>query len=548
MRRVSIVVALVALSACGSGGTATTTVARTTVASVDVGADVGADVGNDGGVVVANGSDRVATAFNTFTPVPDAGWGADQAATALTYRPDPDGLPFPNAAPPRPFDVSDAVALFGADAVCQDTNTPCTAKPAAQAWIDQVAVASAGGVCEGMVVFSLDRFVAGVQPPTMQLTLDADTTSRIVRLFATQFLPQVQEAAAKRRGKNIAEVVQLIESGLQGGGTPYTLGLYGAGGGHALVPYAVRRVSDTQATVYVYDPNWPGLDRYVEFDLARETWRYAMNNANAAADNSPWFGTGDELDLVALDEREAPFDEPFAGAGPGAGRVLLTVTTRSRNWTIDNGTNTINATNARPGRNSVIAVSRGALASGISTYVIEVDGEVSIDAGDGGIDVFVQTDQGTLRGSSTEPGAQYSFADDGSFVLRQDEGSGTLTDYTTTTTTTTTVEPTTTTVAPTTTKPRTTTTQGPPPPNPNQVDVVVTYAQTASGVVSLEVRKRTTTTLDFRVAVVGPGLNAGAGPMSAFNQTFQGLTVNANYVVTVTFTDGTKTVRNFTVP
>jgi len=431
-------------------------------------------------------------------------------------------------------------------------------------------------VCEGMVVFSLDRFVARAQPPSMQLLLDDETNNRIVRLFATQFLPEVQQAAAERRGKTLAEVLELIESGLAAGGTPYTLGLYGDGGGHALVPYAVRAITDTQVAVYVYDPNWPGLDRFIEFDLQHETWRYAMNSADAAADTSPWFGTGDELDLVALDEREAPFAEPFVGAGNGVGRVLLTVTTTSRNWSIDNGASTIDAVSARPGRNSVVAVSRGALASGIGTYVIEVEGGVVIDAGDGAVDVFVAGDRGTLRGTSSDRGARFTYGNDGSFALRQEEGTGTFRAYTSdgvvdgvaganteiavdanrrvrlTDADGNVSEVTTTVEVPTTARPpATTSTQAPPPPpsnTTNPVDVIVNYGPQGSGIVVLEVRKRTTTTNDFRVTVTGSGLQDASSYVSTFKRTYQGLTLGANYIVKVTFADGSVTVRNFTVP
>ena len=622
-------------ASCGSPGSSdpsggapesVTSSVRTTGVGVEVGPD--AEV-SEGAVVVAGGSARTATPFESFTPIAAAGWGADEAGAAFAYRPDPDGLAFPNAAPPEPFGVDDAIALFGERAVCVEASGPCTPTAPAQAWIDIVAAATAGGVCEGMVVFSLDRFVVAAQPPTYQLPLDTETNDRILRLFATQFLPDVQQAAAANRGKDLGEVVSLIEDGLADGVGPYTLGIYGPTGGHSLVPYAVRRLTESQVTVYVYDPNWPGLDRYIEFDLALGTWRYAMRTANAADDPSPWFGTGDQIDVVALVEREAPFTEPFAGAGTGEGRALLMITTRSRDWSITSGDESITADTAKPGVGSVVAVSRGASSSGVGTYLINIDDGAVIDGGDGGVDVSVVDEGRVLRGASPTGGARYSFrsGDSGTGgdtrgpVLRQVRGNGDLTAYLVggvvrapggvgteigiDGVTVTVVgedgasrsvdvpddgrtdfrfrstgaaaevpvmpadeavrgadgarlllgidaNPVPTTASPTTTVlPRpssTTTSTSMPPPNLNQVEVIVQFPTTAPGVVNLEVRKLGTSTLDFTVRVAGPGVQILSGVTYKWVETLQGLSVGSNYVITVTFTDGTKTVRNFTVP
>jgi len=623
------------LASCGSSGSSDSAPDEpqseaSPVRTTDVGVEVGPDAEvSEGAVVVAGGSAQAATPFASFTPIAAAGWGADEAGAAFAYRPDPDGLPFPNAAPPEPFGVDDAIALFGDRAVCVEASGPCTPTAPAQAWIDIVAAATAGGVCEGMVVFSLDRFVVAAQPPTYQLPLDTETNDRILRLFATQFLPDVQQAAAATRGKDLGEVVSLIENGLANGAAPYTIGIYGPTGGHSLVPYAVRRFTESQVTVYVYDPNWPGLDRYIEFDLALGTWRYSMRTANAADDPSPWFGTGDQIDLVALVEREAPFIEPFAGAGTGEGRALLMITTRSRDWSITSGEESITADTATPGVGSVVAVSRGASSSGVGTYVVTVEDGAVIDGGDDAVDVSVVDEGRVLRGVSPQGGARYSFhsGDTGTSddtrgpALRQVRGGGVLTAYVAggvvqapggvgteigiDGATVSVVgedgasrsvdvpddgrtdfrfrsegaaaevpvvpadegvrsadgarlllgidgDPEPTTVGPTTTvSPRpssTTTSTSMPPPNPNQVEVVVQFATTAPGVVSLEVRKLGTSTLDFTVRVAGPGVQILSGVTYKWAETLQGLSVGSNYVITVTFTDGTKTVRNFTVP
>ncbi len=588
--------ALIVLAACsgGGGGDAGTATTRPAV-TADVGPDVAPDVG--GGIQVGDGdaSDaeiRVISEFPSFTPVATSGWGADAARVALGYRPDPDGLSFPNAAPPEVFGVDDAVALFGRDAVCVDPTSACTPTAPAQAWIDTVAAASADGICEGMVVLSLDRFQAAAQPPTAELPLDAELNDRIVRLFATQFLPDVQQVADSSRGKSLRDVLTTIQSGFAPGARGYTLGIYSDRGGHSLLPYAVRPISESQVAMYVYDPNWPGLDRYIEFDLDRETWRYALESADPAADPNPWFGTGETLDLVPLEIREAPFDEPFPGAGNGEGRTLLTVTTTSPDWGVTTDGITVRAKDAVPGKNSVVAVSRGANGSGGTTVIIEVSEGAVIDAGSGSLDLTLQNDRGAVRVESGTSGSRFVLLTDDGPGVRQERGESELRayapggvvdidggvgaevsideggrvefetdrgrtgaldlpeggrrDYRVGTDGSVARVPLDGSVpAPVTTSTTSTTA---PPPNPNAVDVIVNFGATAPGVVFLEVNATTNTTVDFYVQVSGPGWNSTDGPTRNYSRVLQGLAVNGTYTVKVNFVDNTQTIRYFTVP
>ncbi len=332
----------------------------------------------------------------------------------MTYRPDPDGFAVANAAPPEPFGVDDAIALFGEQAVCEEASGVCTPKAPAQAWIDKVAASSAGGVCEGLVLLSLDRYVAGVQPPTIQLPLDSEVSNRVVRLFATQFLPDVIQTAATSRGQTLAGVVDTIRTGLERGSSPYTLGIYHGGTGHTLLPYAVRSIAPSRVALYVYDPNWPATDRFIEFDLDNGSWRYSFDTADPTSDAAPWFGTGAELDLVPLDVREAPFDEPFAGAGTGDGRTLLTVTTTGQHWSVRNGSETVTVDSAVPGKGSVVSVTRGGFGS--TTIVITASGDVSVES-DGLLDVMSEGERGALRGRN-ENGGRFDLTSEGSREIR----------------------------------------------------------------------------------------------------------------------------------
>lgn len=588
---------VVLLAACsGGGGGQSASSSAVPEVSAEVGPEIGGGATQIGGDSVPDLPEvRAVDEFASFTPVAGEGWGADAAEVALGYRPDPDGLSFPNDNPLEPFGVDDAIALFGRAAVCVESDGACTPTAPAQAWIDTVAAASELGVCEGMVVLSLDRFLAASSPPTAELPLDTELNDRLVRLFATQFLPDVQEVAITSRGKSLRDTLTTIQAGFAPGAQGHTLGIYSEQGGHSLVPYAIRNISDTQATVYVYDPNWPGADRFIEFDLERETWRYAYGSEDAATDPEPWFGTGDALDLVPLDAREAPFDEPFPGAGNGEGRTLLTVTTTSSDWSVKAGGTTVTAANAVPGKDSVVAVSRGAVGVAGTTVVIEVDGDVSVEAGSGSVDVTLQSDRGAVRAASSTPAARFDLQAGTALGIEQQAGAGSLIAYAPTGVVTVdgaegaqvaisggrrvvfegadgesgsvdlplrgrgdfevdadgrvrSVSPAASPGPATSVPPSSSTTSSTQPPNPNQVDVIVNFANTAPGVVFLQVNALTTTTADFFVQITGPNWNTTDGPTRAYQQALQGLVPGATYTVKVNFVDNTQTIRYFTVP
>jgi len=86
-----------------------------------------------------------------------------------------DEFSFANWGGPGGLDATGMVAMFGPDAVCADqSNDSCTLFPAAQAWLDQVNQAMAGGRCEGMAVVAA-RLEEGGEPVT-QLQQDALVT------------------------------------------------------------------------------------------------------------------------------------------------------------------------------------------------------------------------------------------------------------------------------------------------------------------------------------------------------------------------------------
>jgi len=150
--------------------------------------------------------------------------------------------------------------------------------------------ARVSGHCEGLVVEAADRFVMQASPPTFELKNDEVVTSGIIRRFATQFFPEVQEERDEWAKRSLRDIVNSLGETFKTGATPYVLGVYSPRGGHAVLPYAVEFESDDVAIVRVYDSNWPGKNRYVRMDLAADEWSFSFSAPDPATDTKPWIG------------------------------------------------------------------------------------------------------------------------------------------------------------------------------------------------------------------------------------------------------------------
>ena len=165
--------------------------------------------------------------------------------------------------------------MFGSGPdVCVDGATPCTPTAEAAAWASMVNDNRQAGHCEGFAVLSANRFTAGKQPPSVQLTMDPTVTHDIMRAFATQFFQSTQEETIAWQGKSLKDKVAALEAAFATKKANFTLAIYTAEGGHAVLPYAVEYVTPDQAKIKIYDSNWPGQDRWVMVDLAKETWTF----------------------------------------------------------------------------------------------------------------------------------------------------------------------------------------------------------------------------------------------------------------------------------
>jgi len=337
LRGVAIVAAVVLASAsCGSGG------------SGGDGAEPVWGAASEGGV--------------------DTGLGLEVGMHSWTFR---------NYAPSdaEAFNVADAVALFGADAVCVEApvDGACVPTPAARAWIDMVAGAMVGGSCEGMTVSSLDRFLARTTPLTGTLSRSDAYLHRIALLYATQFLADVIDATQSWRAATPSQILGELERALADPAhEQYTLGLYHGNGGHSVLPISVKATDATSSRIFVYDPNWPQTDRWIDVDLDTEEWEFQYGGTNPDDIEDAWRGGARQMVLTPVSVREAPFPEPFSGSGSG-GELLLAITSSNGAWAVTAADGTVTSgLDATPGVDGVLDIVRGAL--GHQTVFVATEG------------------------------------------------------------------------------------------------------------------------------------------------------------------------------
>ena len=257
-------------------------------------------------------------------------------AVATTLRPTPDGFSFPNfpaSATPVAFGEGELFDMFGAQACVDGVASPCVATAEAAAWARMVNQARIAGHCEGLVVEAAERFNLRTSPPSFELSKDGDITTTIIKKFATQFLPEVQDERREWGGRSLRNIVNSLGAAFQLGTTPYVLGLYSPRGGHAVLPYAVEFQSDDVAIVRVYDSNWPGKNRFVRMDLATNRWTFSFSAPDPLTDPAPWSGKSGDIDLASNATRAAS-KCPFCSTKGDSLNSLVVIRAGENDWSI----------------------------------------------------------------------------------------------------------------------------------------------------------------------------------------------------------------------
>ena len=329
--------------------------------------------GGGGGAASGGGADKSAD----ITVPAASGQNADAG-----LAPNPNGFAFANfgaAASPETFGADDLVAMFGnGPDVCVGGTTPCKPTAEAAAWAAMVNDNRQAGHCEGFAVLSANRFTAGKNPPSVQLTQDATVTHDIMRAFATQFFQSTQDETVGWQKKSLKDKVATLENALASKKVTYTLAVYTAEGGHAILPYAVEYNGPDEAKIKVYDSNWPGQDRYVLVDLKNEKWTFDYSGANPATDTGEniWTGGAGDLDITSMSARDSA-SIPFGKGDGTVTKSLLLVRSAALNWSITTPAGQLRPGEAAPSGTSI----RPVRSSANKAPGAPVDYMISVDAG-----------------------------------------------------------------------------------------------------------------------------------------------------------------------
>jgi len=283
-------------------------------------------------------------------PVPDSYQASGDIVADNGFRPDTNGFGVENYGNCGQQNLTAGALsnLFGADQVClSGSGADCRLDPSAQKWMETTNEQMAGGHCMGFSVTALRFYSGNISPSSYgadkTIDLDVKNNPNLQSLIAAgwvyQFLPQVTEN--ELTGPPNAILNSLIaglkkdsdsnrSSAYPNGGPLYTIKIFNNEGGHAITPYAVEDKGNGQFAALVYDNNYPGITRAVEFDTNQNTWSYNAATKPGVAE-ALYTGDADHPYNMRLDptppgeSTPQPFDfsnSPNAGAG-SAGSTQL---------------------------------------------------------------------------------------------------------------------------------------------------------------------------------------------------------------------------------
>ena len=279
------------------------------------------------------------------------------AATPVAsgLAPQANGFAFPNfgaGATPEQLNAEDLVKMFGGSAtVCKDGVEPCVPTSEAAVWARMANQARQSGHCEGFAVVSAARYMEAATPRSIELVNSGDVTHDLIRGFATQFFPEVQQATSRWQKASLKEKVNELVRSLGTKNLEYTLGIYVEDAGHAVLPYAVDFPSADVAKISVYDSNWPGQDRFVLVDFKENTWTFSYSGTDPNNDDKAWVGESPDLDITPLSAR-LDAKCPFCGDNTGVDKTLLVLRSAAPDWTIDTGGENLSPSNRDAGDSS----------------------------------------------------------------------------------------------------------------------------------------------------------------------------------------------------
>jgi hypothetical protein len=214
------------------------------------------------------------------------------------FRPEKDGFGFENYGPGfGNLTPTEMEQLFGPSVCASRQGEQCLLSPPAQAWMNEANNGMNGGHCFGFSVTALMMFDHALSPsdfgapstPLLQLPGNIALQGRIAQSFILQTSPKVRAAELEGTPN---EILDAMVAGLKNHPDTYTLGFFRRDGtaGHAVTPYAVEDKGGGKFAVLIYDNNFPGVTRAMEFDRTKNTWSY---QASPNPDVQPFLYEGD---------------------------------------------------------------------------------------------------------------------------------------------------------------------------------------------------------------------------------------------------------------
>lgn len=244
-----------------------------------------------------------------------------------------DGFSFPNWAGVDSGHTGSEVTadivhqMVGDDACARIVNGRCHLSAAAEVMRDQFNSLVDGGHCMGMASVSAlakqnmiarsDGLASGPvssSPPSRALN------GLIARYAASQM---VEPVASAGRLLSVREVISQLTA-VWSSGSNYVLSIFGDIGGHAVVPTSLRDLGGGYSGIVVYDNNFPGEEKMIVANAARNTWYYTT--ALNPAEKSYLFGGSAkyQMELTPLDVLTQPGECPIC-KGVGDDDVFVTV-------------------------------------------------------------------------------------------------------------------------------------------------------------------------------------------------------------------------------
>jgi hypothetical protein len=245
------------------------------------------------------------------------------------FRPKPNGFGFENwggkTYPNSQLTPDDAYFLFGDQACARRKDQSCVPTPGARLWIDEMNRSTEGGHCEGMAVLSASFFMKQESvsdygaSEAFLLKPNNDALMRTISTyFTTQALEPVHSAAVASRGWSLQKIVDYLIATFKAKNDFPTLGIYADDGGHAVTPFSVESIRPGLYHINIYDNNYPGAEKFIEVDIAKDRWIYSGAALNPREDPSAWQGSAGSMDITPLSVRYEPLKCPFCAAPSAA--------------------------------------------------------------------------------------------------------------------------------------------------------------------------------------------------------------------------------------